>query len=442
MDGTLRSRLLRVSAELDELLAAASIDTVSDSSLLNAIDRIGAARRLVDALGTAVSGEIAKRSAPGDEESLARRLGAKNPSHLVALRARLDPATATSWTTVGALTATRRSILGEKLPPAHPEVAAGLDLGDIDSASGRVIIATVDACSIAADQANLLEETLVRQAPSLTPRELTRLCREVIARYAPETGEEREAALRARSGLRIVQRPDGLTHIAIDTHPEAAGLILASIDARTAPRRIPRFATEGSEPVEDHDRRTLAQRRLDALVDVARDSVARDDGQLAGTSVSMVVTVPLETLVSGRGTASIAGIDEPISAATARRLAAVAEIIPAVLGTDSEVLDLGRSARLFSSAQRRAIALRDRGCAWGGCDAPPGWCEVAHIDAWYLGGRTDLCNGVLLCRFHHQLFDSGGWRLEWRDGVPWFIPPRWVDSSQTPRRGGRPRLAA
>jgi hypothetical protein len=60
-------------------------------------------------------------------------------------------------------------------------------------------------------------------------------------------------------------------------------------------------------------------------------------------------------------------------------MACCAGIIPAVLGTTGQVLDLGRERRLFTGAARRALILRDRGCAFPGCDRPPKWTEGHHI---------------------------------------------------------------
>ena len=85
-----------------------------------------------------------------------------------------------------------------------------------------------------------------------------------------------------------------------------------------------------------------------------------------------------------------------------RRLACNARILPAVLGGRSELLDLGRARRLFSPAQRRALALRDGGCRAEGCDIPAAWTEAHHLRPWSRGGRTDLADGVLLCSFHHH----------------------------------------
>jgi hypothetical protein len=95
--------------------------------------------------------------------------------------------------------------------------------------------------------------------------------------------------------------------------------------------------------------------------------------------------------------------EEPISAAHARRLACTAQIIPVVLGGKSEVLDLGRSSRLFRSAQRKAMAVRDRRCRAEGCSVPAAWCEAHHAsNPWSEGGATDIKDGVLLCSWHHH----------------------------------------
>ncbi|TIC87326.1 DUF222 domain-containing protein, partial [Nocardioides sp. GY 10113] len=91
-----------------------------------------------------------------------------------------------------------------------------------------------------------------------------------------------------------------------------------------------------------------------------------------------------------------------ISAAHARRLACTAKIVPAVLGSKSEVLDLGRAHRLFTPAQRKALRLRDTTCRAEGCSVPATWCEAHHEHPWSRGGATDLKNAVLLCGFHHH----------------------------------------
>ncbi|MBC7724840.1 MAG: HNH endonuclease, partial [Burkholderiaceae bacterium] len=129
---------------------------------------------------------------------------------------------------------------------------------------------------------------------------------------------------------------------------------------------------------------------------------------------------------------------QPISARTARILAADAHIIPQVLGGDSAVLDQGVGKRLFTTAQKLALAERDGGCAVTNCPQPPAHTEAHHIDWWARDdGPTDLANGILLCTHDHHMVHRQGGDIRVIDNVPWFIPPANIDSKRTPRRGGR-----
>ncbi|MBA2416325.1 MAG: HNH endonuclease, partial [Geodermatophilaceae bacterium] len=108
------------------------------------------------------------------------------------------------------------------------------------------------------------------------------------------------------------------------------------------------------------------------------------------------------------------------------------------LGTAGQVLDLGRTQRLFTASLRRALNLRDQGCAFPGCDRPPAWCDGHHIVSWADGGQTSLANGVLLCGHHHAVVHRDHWTIHVAtDGVPEFTPPAWIDPIATPRRNRR-----
>jgi hypothetical protein len=114
-----------------------------------------------------------------------------------------------------------------------------------------------------------------------------------------------------------------------------------------------------------------------------------------------MVTIDLDTLRGlGLGETSTG---ELVIAGEARRLACTASVVPVVLGGAGEIVDLGRARRLFSPAQRKALAIRDRHCRAEGCDIPAAWCEAHHASSpWSRGGRTDLAHGLLLCSFHHH----------------------------------------
>jgi hypothetical protein len=101
------------------------------------------------------------------------------------------------------------------------------------------------------------------------------------------------------------------------------------------------------------------------------------------------------------------------------------------------VLQLGRTRRLASCGQTVALIARDGGCSFPGCDRPPEYCERHHIIAWVDGGRTDLQNLTLLCAYHHHNFAARGWTCLMIDGLPAWIPPKWVDPEQRPLRNAR-----
>jgi hypothetical protein len=370
-------------------------------------------------------------------------MGERSLAEVVARQAGVPLFAAQQWCTVGAGIAPRVSLLGEVLPAKHGAVAEAIDAGTLTVEAGTWILRTMRAVEeiTSVEERASAERFLVETAPGLTMRELGRLCGALRDRFDPDGIEPREEAMRAKAGIRETRTKDGLTRWIVDMHPEAEGVITTAIDAITAPRRTVRFtdATE-FDPVKN-DERTLPQKRLDAMMHIAGQYTATDDGVRAGVKVTMVVTCDYETLKSGIGRATILGVDQPISAATARRLATEAEIIPVVLGGRSQILDIGRAKRLFTPAQRIAMAIRDGGCTWPGCEAPAHWCEAAHAkNPWANHGRTDITDGTLLCPFHHHRLDNDGWTFEMRGGIPYFLPPPWIDPDQIPRRGGRERL--
>jgi hypothetical protein len=121
-----------------------------------------------------------------------------------------------------------------------------------------------------------------------------------------------------------------------------------------------------------------------------------------GDDTTVVVTIGLDSLQQGLGTATL-GDGTALTPGDTCRLACNAAIIPAIFGGESEPLDLGRTRRLFTPAQRRALRIRDKRCRAEGCDIPADWTEAHHLQPWQAGGRTDLANGILLCSFHHDL---------------------------------------
>jgi hypothetical protein len=157
------------------------------------------------------------------------------------------------------------------------------------------------------------------------------------------------------------------------------------------------------------DDRRLTRRFADALVELAGHSL---DNGLVPQRPHLQVTTTLETLLERAGApAADLELSLPISAASVERLACDCNVTRILLGADSQVIDVGRSKRVISPAQRRALHVRDKGCRWPGCDRPASYTSGHHLVHWVKGGSTDLDNVVLLCLRHHWLVHEGKWQL-------------------------------
>ncbi|WP_372729936.1 DUF222 domain-containing protein, partial [Nocardioides sp.] len=258
---------------------------------------------------------------------------------------------------------------------------------------------------VPAETRSRAEIHLVEQARHFAPHELRVLGRRILDVVAPDLYEDHERRQveaeerRARRTTRLVSQGlgNGATQVRITVPDATAERLLTYLHAFTSPRRQGAEAGGGVTESVPYDV-NLGQAFCALLerLDPARLPVH------GGDATTVVVTVDLQTLVDGLGTAAL-GSGGVISAAEARRLACTAKIQPMVLGGKSEILDLGRSSRLFSRAQRTALAVRDRTCRAQGCDIPAAWCEAHHAAApWAAGGRTDLSDGRLLCSWHHH----------------------------------------
>jgi hypothetical protein len=131
----------------------------------------------------------------------------------------------------------------------------------------------------------------------------------------------------------------------------------------------------------------------------------------AAPPATVIVTITLEDLLDrlGFGTTSDG---TPIPTDQLLKMANQADILPTVLSKTANLLDQGRSRRVATANQTMALIARDRGCSFPGCTHPPEWCERHHIKEWINGGKTDLRNLTLLCRYHHHNFVSKGWTCQ------------------------------
>ncbi len=240
-------------------------------------------------------------------------------------------------------------------------------------------------------------------AAEFRPAELRRLGGHLLEVVAPEIAEAEEAKrlqnqeqqARAKTSLRTRLIGDGLARTTI-VHPELdRDRLLTYLHASTSPRKHPDAISGEEDRIPHHQQLGQAFGALLEHLDPARLPAH------GGDATTVMVTISLESLRNELGTGTMIG-GEPLSASAVRRLACDAQIVPVVLGANSEVLDLGRTRRLFSPAQRKALRLRDQECRAEHCSIRATWCEAHHRKPWSQGGHTDLDDGVLLCNFHHH----------------------------------------
>lgn len=225
---------------------------------------------------------------------------------------------------------------------------------------------------------------------------------------------------------------DGMTALDGLLDPEAATVLATAL----APFLV---------PAGPHDTRTTAQRRADGLVELATAAMADGDlPRLAGEPAHVQVLVSAQSLAGEVGAPPAVLPETPggtglLTPDAVTRIACGAHLTRLILDATSIPLDLGRSQRLFTPAQRRALAVRDRGCRFPRCHRPARHTDAHHLHQWDHGGPTDLANGTLLCRHHHRLVHEGGWHTQPDDprlganGRLWFTGPHGQQLPSDPR---------
>jgi hypothetical protein len=440
----------------DALAGIAAPALLGRDELLDALTALGDAQAVLDAVKLRVAAELVSRSVLLGSENPVHRAGHASAAVLVAERWQIPVPAARQYCLVGEATAPRISLTGEVLPARFAALtdAVSAPVGWVSVEQAAVIVRELGKAAPGCSTADLEmgERVLVQHAPTLTVTELRTLAGQVRDRLDQDGILPREHRQQQRRSLTISTTTDGMTHLDWYLSPESAGYVLTAIDTLVSHElRQVRFrdpatpeANDGTNSYEDlPEGRSMAQIRSDAATDVFRHlaTCTGDAGASGKPPVTVLVRIDLNTLQSGVGAGQIDGIPSPVSAGTVRRMAADAHLIPIVLGTDSEVLDLGRTHRLFNRAQKLALAERDGGCAWTGCPHPPSYTEAHHIHWWDSDhGRTDLNNGILLCSTHHHRVHQDTWGIQVRNNVPYFIPPAHIDPHRRPRPGGRIRV--
>ncbi|MDP3208366.1 MAG: DUF222 domain-containing protein, partial [Rhodoglobus sp.] len=330
------------------------------------------------------------------------------------------------------------------IPPSTLWEAAlcdGLEGGSVSIAAADAIRRGLTPVADSAPADDLLEECerLLARVPLVSIDELRREARSARDRLDEAGIARREKERRDLRYLKRWVRADGMYQGAFLLDPEAGQHLFSALDAIITPRRAVQFvdaatrATAGDDADLAADPRTNDQQQADALVDMARVAVDADPGKLFGTRRPAVrVVVTEQTLAGPGGHGFLEGDSQPVSRETVNRHLCDTGMVGVKFDRRMQIIDLGRTQRLFSEPQRLAVSVRDGGCIFPNCTKPPSACEVHHIVEWKKLGRTDVRDGVLLCRHHHMLLHNNHWRIFRDDGRYWLKPPASVDPAQVP----------
>ena len=409
--------------------SVAMLGSLSDDELMREVAVASRIQRLASTHAALLAGEVSARSARVlGHAGLAQRSGFRTPEELVRVTTGSTRAEASRAVRVGALA------ISPQQPWLRP-VSTALVEGSISPAAVDAIRAGLGAASDSVPSESLQIAAARLCTLDVDADELYRLAREERDALDEAGIAEREAAMRDQRSFRLTRLPDGMSRAVWLLDPESAAAVAELYDRATSPRRGgPRFAEPSAAQIES-DPRTTEQLASDVFLELLRHGAAADSTRLLSTGapvVRVIVTAPTVDSRSGHG--FLEGQTSPVSVETIERLACSASVQQVTVDAAGQPLELGREQRLFSRHQRVALAIRDGGCRWPGCDRPPSWTEAHHTRHWARdGGATDVANGILLCRHHHLLLHNNAWEIRQRGADFWLLPPANVDPQRRPR---------
>ncbi|RFA12942.1 hypothetical protein B7R21_08825 [Subtercola boreus] len=447
-------------------VGAAAPCGLADEDVMAATAEVESFGRIVDGLRVRMAGQVAALSAAeyGDE-GLSKSQGFRSVQLFLETVTQASKKAVQDRLRLATRTHTTMSLVGLPNPPQFPRVAEALARGDIGVDVAAVITRRLTDVATRTGFTEQLEEAeggLVSYAQDrvggfgYSVREVDDLAIRYREHLDPDGAEPRDADLFERRFLTLTPHCSGMTRVTGMLTGSMAGIIGAALEPFTSPRIVsfqpdPATSNDGDGEGEGGDdgggvlgdavtadTRSAGQKRADGLVQLI-ELGAKDPAvpRLNGAAPTVNLHATLEDVTSGRGVGWIDGLTEPVPYSTVETLLCHGDVITTLFGEHGQVIQHGKTRRLFTTAQNRALAARDGGCVWPGCNAPPSWCESHHVDGWvsptHPGGLTDLDNGALLCHFHHSNVHKARWKLTIRNGTPHVTPPAKLDWNQTPR---------
>jgi len=335
--------------------------------------------------------------------------------------------------------------LAQKLETTYVATREALAAGTLRIDQAHVIVRAAEKAPKQATQQQITEaeELLVGKATGLGSRSgrpiaakrLRVVARRMFENLSVDLADEHEAAELERES----DRAEVETWFTLHDHgdgtfrgqfviPELHGSLLRSyLECLTAPRmtRFPKdgtpHAVDATLPSEVKWSEKLGQGFIELIEHLPTDGHPDHNG------IGLLVRIDHDKLTGQLSSAGVlpGGADleagTRISARDARRLACNAGIIPAVLGGKSQPLDLGRTRRLHSTAQRKALGAIHDTCAIATCERPFTWTEIHHLHPWSHGGATDLDSALPLCGHHHRRAHDSGFELHRNPNGDWLF---------------------
>jgi hypothetical protein len=364
-----------MSSCLDNVLGTLSV--LDDKGIVQTL-------RDIESLSRRTHGVMLELVAEADSRGIAVERGFRNTQQLLAGMLQLSAAEARTRVEHAAVVGTRRAITGETLAPRLPATAAALAAGQIGTGQLRVITETMAAlpASIPQPARERAEADLAGYARDFDPRRLRIIAHRLVATLDPDGAppdEDSAPTTPVRGELWLRDRRDGRLGLEGWLGAEHGSMVRALIE------QLAGRPTDGAP-----DTRAIQERHADALIELCDRARAADDfPTTAGEPPHLTVIIDWDALRTGLG-AAVLDYGQLISAGDARRLACDCKLIPVVLGSDSEPLDVGRAMRTVPLGIRRALVARDGGCSFPGCDRPPGICAAHHVRHWIDLGETKV----------------------------------------------------
>ena len=359
-------------------------------------------------------------------------------------------------------------LLDETAMPAEPvalpwfaPISRATATGTLSVAAAHAIrtgLGDIDAV-VTAEKLTAAVQALLAEATRMTVDQLL-----TRSRRMRDSLDEAGIAVREKKAwddryLRVWKIDTGQVHIHGLFPPEQGQYILDVYDSLTGPRRggvrfVDPDRAAWAKAIQD-DPRSTDQLTADGFLELVKaGSSVNPDRMLGGRNPAVRVLTtatpqpvpgqtggrtavpdPTEALVAipgGTGHGFLEGNPAPVSHETIDRLICTSGTVEVRFDGDGQPLNLGREERIFTQAQRIALAARDGGCMWGDCDRPPSRTEAHHLEQWLRDhGSTDIRSGILLCPPHHLMLHNQGWQIFEHQGVYWLRPPASVDPGQT-----------